>query len=64
MKYYEVHVNIPKCGYSFAIKSEKELSEKEILHQAMKECRFEEESDVDCVDYIGEISEYDYHTMR
>lgn len=61
-KYYEIHVNIPKNGYSVAIVSDKELEETEIINQAINENKFEECNDTDFIDYIGEISEEEYNT--
>lgn len=62
--FYEVNVNIPRNGYSFAVESNKSLSDEEVISLGIELGRFEETSDADCVDYVGEITEYEYSTMR
>ena len=61
--FYEVHVNIPRNGYSFAVESDKPLSDDEVISLGIKMERFEETNDADCVDYVGEITEHEYKTM-
>lgn len=62
--FYEVHVNIPKNGYTFAVESNKALSDDEVIKLGIKLDKFEEKGDCDCVDYVGEINEYEYRTMK
>jgi hypothetical protein len=59
MYYYDVHVNIPKNGYSVAVVSETELSENEAIELAKKENKFEELSDAD---YVDELTAEEYNT--
>lgn len=60
-KYYEIHVNIPKYGYSIAIVSNHKLSEKEAIKKAISENKFESIKDANFVDYFGELSEKEYN---
>ena len=58
MRYYDVHVELPKNGYSIGLKTEneKELTDQEIIDICIKEHRFEEDGDYLHVDTIEEIS--------
>jgi hypothetical protein len=61
MYYYEVQVIIPnEDNYTFGVKSEVELSDKEIINIGKIEDRFKEEWDDEYIDSIEQISEKDY----
>lgn len=62
-KFYEIHVNIPKYGYSVAVESNTDLSHDEIINLAKKLSKFEEPSDEKFIDYVGEINENEYQYM-
>jgi hypothetical protein len=60
MYYYDVHVKIPKNGYSVGVKSEVELSDDEAIELAKNQNKFEENSDVDYVDYVDELTKEEF----
>lgn len=62
MYYYDVHVNIPKNGYSVAVKSEVELTDDEAIELAKNQNKFEEVSDANYVDYVDELTEEEFET--
>jgi hypothetical protein len=59
--YYDVHVEIPKSGYSVGIKSLVELTDEAVIKKAFLEKKFEEDFDKDFVDSIEEIEESEYN---
>jgi hypothetical protein len=62
MYYYEVQVIIPnESDYSFAIPSEIELTDKEVINIAKRENKFETDWDDEYVDSIDLISEKDFN---
>lgn len=60
MYYYDVHVQIPRHGYSFGIETEDDLSEEEVIDLARSQGKFEEPGDSEFVDMVDEISESEY----
>lgn len=62
--FYMLRVNSLNKIYTFAVKSAIQLNHVEVIDLAKKQNRFQNENDNDCVDYIEEISEFDYCSMR
>lgn len=60
MYYYDIHVEIPKQGYSIGLKSEVELTDEEIISELVKQKKFEERGDSQFIDNIEEISEEEF----
>lgn len=60
MHYYDIHVEIPKQGYSVSLKSEVELTDEEIISELVKQNKFEERGDSQFIDSIEEISEEEF----
>jgi hypothetical protein len=62
MFYYEIQVIIPnENDYSFAIKSDIELTDKEVVNIAKIEKKFETDWDDEYIDSIDLISEADFN---
>lgn len=59
--FYDVHVEIPKHGYSFGLQSDKELTDEEVIQLAVSENKFEESDDFNFVDSIELISEEEFN---
>lgn len=57
MKYYDIHVEIPKQGYSIGFKSDDELTDDELIMKLVELGKFEEKGDEQFIDTIDEISE-------
>lgn len=63
MYYYEIHVFFSReDGYSFAIKSDRTLSDDEAIERAEYQYKFTEDGDQHHVDYVLEITEEEYLT--
>ena len=61
MKYYDIHVEIPKQGYSVGLKSEVELTDDEIIKKLVELNKFEEKGDEQFIDSIEEITEQEFN---
>ena len=61
MKYYDIHVEIPKQGYSVGLKSEVELTDDEIIMKLVELNKFEEKGDEQFIDSIEEITEQEFN---
>lgn len=61
MKYYDIHVEIPRQGYSIGLKSKIELTDDEIITKLIELEKFEERTDSQFVDSIEEISEEEFN---
>lgn len=61
MKYYDIHIEIPRQGYSIGLKSEIELTEDEIINKLIELNKFEEKGDSQFIDSIEEISEQEFN---
>ena len=61
MKYYDIHVEIPKQGYSVGLKSEVELTDDEIIKKLVELNKFEEKGDEQFIDSIEEITEEEFN---
>ena len=61
MKYYDIHVEIPKQGYSVGLKSEVELTDDEIIMKLVELNKFEEKGDEQFIDSIEEITEEEFN---
>ncbi len=59
MKYYDINVNYGSGSYSFGLKSEKGLSDAEIISLAITQNKFEEKGDAQLIESnsITEITE-------
>lgn len=62
MKFYDITVNYGSGSYSFGLKSEKGLSDDEIISLAITQNKFEEKGDSQLIDSnsIKEINEKEY----
>lgn len=59
--YYELHIEIPKNGYSIGLESEIELKDdQEIINAAIQKGLFEEKDDHYCVDTIEHITKAEF----
>ena len=56
MKYYDIHVELPREGYSICVKTDKDLTEDELIN-LIPQNKFEEKGDKDLIDSIEEITE-------
>lgn len=63
MKFYDVNVNYGSGSYSFGLKSEKGLSDAEIISLAITQNKFEQKGDAQLIDSnsITEITEKQYN---
>ena len=61
MKYYDIHVEIPKQGYSVGLKSEVELTDDEIIKKLVELNKFEEKGDEQFIDSIEEITKEEFN---
>ena len=61
MKYYDIHLEIPKQGYSVGLKSEVELTDDEIIMKLVELNKFEEKGDGQFIDSIEEITEEEFN---
>jgi hypothetical protein len=59
--YYDIHVDIPKNGYSIGLKTNFELNDiDEVISEIIKQNKFEERGDSSFVDFFEEISEEEF----
>ena len=56
MNYYDVHIELPREGYSICVSAQKELTDDEIINLIPKN-KFEEVEDRQLIDSIEEITE-------
>jgi len=56
--YYDIHVEIPRNGYSIGLKTNFELKDiDEVINEIIKQNKFEERGDSSFIDFFEEISE-------
>lgn len=56
MYYYDVHIELPREGYSICVSTQKELTDEEIIN-LIPATKFEEFGDRQLIDSIDEITE-------